>query len=84
VTVAALASMLVLNHTLWEDDQYSPGTGGAAAVALAGASPLVRSAMFLIFVSTWKIRGAELRHATVDAVANSRTPSSEPAARTWK
>jgi hypothetical protein len=54
-------------------DQTIPGAGNAAAVALAKASPMVRSARHLLNSNASKIHDATLRGTTIDAIDNPTT-----------
>jgi hypothetical protein len=51
----------------------APGAGNAAAIALGGASPIVRSARAFLKSNAQRIRDAQLQRETLDAVDNSHT-----------
>jgi hypothetical protein len=52
------------------DDQTKPGTGNAAAVALAKKSPIVQSAYQFILSQAERIQDAKLRKETLDALGD--------------
>ena len=54
-------------------DQTVPGTGNAASAAVAGASPLVRSAMRRLEQVLETVRDRDLREQTIDALFNPQT-----------
>ena len=54
-------------------DQSVPGAGNDAAAALAGRSPIVRSARSLLAASVLKIKDGALRATTFDATQNEST-----------
>ncbi len=64
VSVASVASAA---------DQTVPGAGNAAAVTLARASPMVRSARHLLNSNAGKIHDGALRANTIDAIDNPST-----------
>lgn len=54
-------------------DQTIPGSGNAAAISLSQKSPLVRSAQQFLVQQVREIEKANLRKATLDAIANPKT-----------
>jgi hypothetical protein len=55
------------------DDQTKTGAGNAAAVTLANKSPMVRSAYKFVLAQARRIKDAELREETLDALGNPET-----------
>lgn len=72
VFVCALASTFVV-HPAFAVDQTTPGAGNAAAVALAGKSPMVRSAHAFLRGRAASLHDKALRDATLDAIDNPNT-----------
>lgn len=54
-------------------DQTQPGAGNAAAIKLAGESPLVQSAMRFLVAQAEQIHDRALRSATLDILKNPKT-----------
>src|SRR6516164_5622137 len=64
---SATASLL---QTAKADDQTKVGAGNPAAIALAQKSPLVQSAYKFLLSQAAKIKDAQLRKATLDALGD--------------
>jgi hypothetical protein len=58
---------------IWAQDQSTPGAGNAAAVALSQKSPIVQSGFNFLIQQAGRLRGDNLRRATLDAIANPAT-----------
>src|SRR5215475_11001752 len=70
VVVCAGVGAILLAPEVMAQDQTKVGAGNAAAIALSGKSPIVRSAHAFLIDQALRIRDNNLRRQTLDILAN--------------